>query len=322
MSLNQNSSSTQLIFDDESNESILHDNPVDSATGADAFDASEQVLEEINQCACSGNQIRSFALMAWLLRSDLPVPVNTCRIIIQAFQQVISSKPKPVVSNVVIEYGFILDKIINLAKQYEADDILSAAETFSYRLCEARGEYEKARTLIDNMREQANKSGDRFLFAELTNNYGYEFLLEGNYLEPQTYFIESLSLFENLNSKINIANGQANLLTCQFALSLSRNWEALLPALSEAQRVLHEYGDWRIRKTMRLFAERAQAQGRNSVAIAWARRAANASRNLATQLHRDDENYLDSLRGWMLQGSLFDHPVNTRQTDCSPEGKT
>lgn len=321
MSLNPVSPPDHLCFDDEPIESILYDSPADRATSANVDDEIEQLLEEINQCAYSGNQVRTFALMAWLLRSDLPVSETACRMVTHAFKQVVSNYPKPVVSNVVIEYRFLLDKIINLTTRFEANDILATARTISYRLCEGLGEFGKARTLISTMLDRIDQGNSRKL-AQLTNDYGYEFLLECNYLEAQPYFIESLVLFENLNSKTQIANAQANLLTCQFALAPFRDWEALLPTLRETHRVLLAVNDWRIRKTMRLFAARAEAQGRYSVAIAWARRATDASYNLETQLHRDDETYLDSLRGKRLQGKLFDHPDNTRHTGGNPEDQT
>ena len=317
MSLNPN----HLDLIDEPIESILFDSPVQKTSDADGIDESEQLLEEIGQCAYSGNQVRMFALMKWLLQSELPVSVDACRMITHAFRRVVSSDPKPVLSEVVIEYGFLLDKVIDLTTQLQADDIRSTAETIRYRMCEALGEFDKARTLIGSLRERADKE-DSLQLAQLTNNYGYEYLLEGNFSAAQPYFVESLAVFEGLNSEIEIANGQANLLTCQFALSSSRDWETLMPTLRAAHRVLLAEEDWRIRKTMRLFAARAEARGRQSVAIGWARRAVDASHRLVTQLHLDDEMYLNELRGKPFQGHLFEQTASTRHDGDNPEYRT
>ena len=322
MSINPNLLANHHRLDDEACESIACDSPEDRTTNPNAADETLKVLDEIKHCAYSGNEVRTLALMEWLLRSELPIFVDDLRTLTRAFRSVVYDCPKPVVADAVIEHRFLLDKIINLAKQYEADGVVLMATTLRYRIYEACGEYEHARTLIDKLRDQTDKEENCFQFAQLTNNYGYEFLLEDDYLEAKPYFIESLALFQSLDTNIDIANAQANLLTCQFALLPSHDWEALLPMLRKAQRVLYLENDWRIRKTMRLFAALAEARQRHTVAIAWARRAANASRHIPTQLHLDDITYLESLHGKRLQGDLFGHRVNTQQADDCPEGLT
>lgn len=315
MSINPNLLADQHRPDDRAQQSPTGDSPTDGATNTDASGETSQLLEEIIHCAHSGNQVRKFALMTWLLRSELPLSDSAWRTITSAFRQGLSAYPKPVVSDVAIEHVFILDEIIGLAAQHETSGILVTATTLRYRICEACGEYEHARALIGKLRDRAEKAESRLETAQMINNYGYEFLLEGNYREAEPYFVEALELFQRLDNKLEIANAQANLLTCQFALLPSHDWGALLPALRKAQHVLYMGNDWRVRKTMRLFAARAEARQRHTVAKAWARRAANASSNLPTQLHLDDITYLNSLRGKRLQDDLFGHRVNTRQAD-------
>ena len=298
--------------DDEARETIVCNNP---AERADSTAETLQLLDEIIHCAGSGNQVRAIAIIVWLMRGELPVFANEWQTITRAFRHWVSDYARPVVADVVIEHSFILDKIVDLASRYDANNVVSMATGIRYRICEACGEYEHARALIGKLRNQVDKAKNRFQYAQLTNNYGYEFLLEGNFLEAKPYFIESLALFQGMDSNIEIANAQANLLTCQFALLPSQDWEALQPTLRDAQRVLHEEYDWRIRKTMRLFAVRAEARQRHSVAIAWARRAVDATRNIPTQLHQDDMTYLDSLHDKRPQGDLFGHHVDTRQAD-------
>lgn len=300
--------------DAEARDPEIGDNP---AERADASAETQQLLDEIIHCAGAGNQVRAIAIIVWLMRGDLPVFANEWRTITRAFRHWVSDYASPVVADVVIEHGYILDRIIDLASRNDAQRVFSLAAGVRYRICEACGEYGHARTLLGKLRDQADKSKNCFQYAQLTNNHGYEFLLEGNYLEAKPYFIESLALFQSLDSNIEIANAQANLLTCQFALAPSHDWERLLPTLRAAHRILYDEYDWRIRKTMRLFAARAEARQRHSAAIAWARRAVHATRNIPTQLRRDDMDYLDSLLDRRPQGDLFGHRPDTRQAvDC------
>lgn len=75
-------------------------------------------------------------------------------------------------------------------------------------------------------------------------------------------------------------------------------------------------------ETIQLLAARAEARQRHSVAIAWARRAVDATRNISTQLHRDDMAYLDSLRDKRPQRQLFRHHIDIRQAGDRAEELT
>lgn len=319
MSLNVGSPSNQVFFDDEPIESILYDCQSPGPTDANAFIDTDLVLGEITQCLNAGNKVRALALMEWLLRSDFPMSVRACWTFTRCFQELVPNNPKPIIQKAVIKFRSILADIVVLASQFEHAGIVSKAGTLNYRLHEACGEFAIARTIIAPMRDRADKAGDCFSLAQLTNNFGYEYLLEGNYSEARPHFIEAIKLFESLEIENEIANARANLLTCQFALTPSRDWEALLPSLMKAQSILYKNRDWRVRKTMRLCAERAAARGKLIIAVVWARRAANASRNVATQLHQDDENYHDWLSRKFFRWKRSDYLTRTRQADQEGE---
>jgi tetratricopeptide (TPR) repeat protein len=291
MSLNSDFSQL-LLFDDEPIDSILYGSSSNGPTSANAFVDTRPVVDEIVTAICSENLPRALALMQWLLRSDLPVSVKDCTIFMGVFYQLVPDNPWPVLGDEAIEYQSVLDEIILLAERFDSLILLSAAETHRYRLYEGCGEFAKARKLIAKMRERSEKPSST---ASLINNYGYEYLLEGNYAKARPYFIESLQLFEQLGNEGEVANAQANLLTCEFELAKDPATETLLPTLIAAHSRLSESGDWRVRKTMRILAARAEAQERILVAVAWARRAVKASLNVETLLQLEDKKYLKRL---------------------------
>jgi len=208
------------------------------------------------------------------------------------FGRLVPDNPKPVVSDEILEYQSVLEGIIVLAEKFESKLLLFATERLCYRWYEGCGKFARARKLIAKMQERSEKPSGT---ASLINNYGYEYLLEGNYAKALPYFIQSLQLFEQLGDEDEVSNARANLLTCEFELRADHETEALLPDLIAAHSRLSENGDWRVRKTMRILAARAEAQERILVAVAWARRAVKASLDVKTQLHLDDKKYLKSL---------------------------
>lgn len=295
MSSTSRSIPQQQFFDDEPTDSILHNRSSSGSSRASLFTDIYPVLDEIERAAEACNFARAHELIAWLLAGESPMPVSTCMRLVRMLRLVVPPVPKPKLAEAAIKIGPILDDIIVRARSFDATSLQTAAETIAYRWHEGRGEYDKARMVVGSLRERAANAHDKSEIAVMTNNYAYEFLLEGNYSDAEPLFMEALKLFKNLRMTLDMANAQANALSCRFALSPSGEWETMLPELMKSHRVLRDCGDWRVRKTCRLYAERAAAHGKLTVAVAWARKAAAASREIPTLLHQDDENYLNLL---------------------------
>jgi tetratricopeptide (TPR) repeat protein len=240
--------------------------------------------------------VRAVELTKWLLNSGLSLTENACQVFVNCLSGLIPMVPKPIIPDFVVDNQSVPARVFALAKRLDASEALIGAATVCYRLHEGRGEYAKARVIIAMARDHAEKNEALLDLAKLTNNFGYEYLLEGNYSAARPHFAESIELFQQLEDENEVANVQANLLSCDFALLPPEQWESLLPMLSQVHSILFADRDWRLRKTMRLFAMRAEAQGRMPVAMAWARRAVTAARQVKSRLYRDDELYLNGLR--------------------------
>jgi proteasome accessory factor A len=293
------SPSRQNFFDDEPIESILYEHPSTEPSNASAFIETCPLIDEIEEAFESGNIAHALGKIQWLLCEELPVPVRACVKFAQFLGEMVPNIPKPSIPDAAIEYSGLPQQMIAFAERFEATELQSMAGTIAYRWHEACGEYAEARKVLAAMRHRAAKEGDRCLLAVLTNNYGYEYLLEGKHEEAIPHFAEALELFEEVRRKSDVVNARANILSCRFATMSVAEWETLLPELAETHRELHASGDWRVRKTMRLYAERAAARGRLAVAVGWASRAVDASRSMPTQLRQEDANYVTWLeRRW------------------------
>jgi hypothetical protein len=292
MSLESGLCAQYLLFDDEPIESILYDCPSNGASSANAFVDTEQVLEEIGNALCGDNMPRALEITRWLFRSDLPVSEKACVVLASMFKQLVPNYPRPVIPELVIEYQSLLDELVTLAQAFDSSILINATETICYRFYEGCGEFDRARDQIALMRDRSEKP---FTTAQLINNYGYEYLLEQDFARARKYFVESLHMFEQLQDENEIANAQANLLTCEFELCTDLEKESLVPTLIHAHTRLYEDDDWRVRKTMRILAARAESQERMLVAVAWARRAVNATIAVKTHLHQDDKKNLQRL---------------------------
>ena len=292
MSLDSELFAQYLLFDDEPIESILYDCPANGASSANAFVDTEPVLEEIGNALYADNLPRAFEITQWLFRSDLPVSEKACVVLASMYKQLVPNYPRPVIPELVIEYQPLLEELAVLAQAFGSSLLIHATETICYRFYEGCGDFARARDKIALMRDRSEKP---FTTAQLINNYGYEYLLEGNFSLARPYFVESLHLFEQLQDENEVANAQANLLTCEFELSADHEKESLVPILIHAHTRLYEDDDWRVRKTMRMLAARAESQERILVAVAWARRAVNATIDMNTHLHQDDKKNLQRL---------------------------
>ena len=129
----------------------------------------------------------------------------------------------------------------------------------------------------------------------MTNNLGYEYLLEGRWKEAEALFERAIERFEYLGRRDEVCNARANLLECRFALTAPEDWVALVPRVAEVNLALSALGDWRARKTLRLFARFAEYQGRWRAARGWMRKALIASAGVDTQLQKWDRDYLRAL---------------------------
>ena len=292
MSLDSELFAQHLLFDDEPVDSILCDDPSTGTSSANAFIDTESILEEIANALCTENMPRAFEITRWLFGRDLPVSEKVCVVLTGMFKQLVPNYPRPVIPELVIEYRSLLEELAILAQAFGSSILINATDTLCYRFYEGCGEFARARAQIALMLDRSEKP---FTTAQLVNNYGYEYLLEGDFTRARPYFVESLHMFEQLQDENEVANVQANLLTCAFELDSDHQKESLVPALIHAHARLYEDDDWRVRKTMRILASRAESQERMLVAVAWARRGINATIDVKTHLHQDDENNLKRL---------------------------
>jgi len=139
------------------------------------------VLDEIHQCSGYANQVRAFILMSWLMRGRTSVPAQACPLLIKVFRSAVADLPMPLVDDTVVNHRFILDRLLEHRAVRDDTRLLSNARTAAYRLCEAINDFDRAKAILVEMIASADEQEDPVREARLSNNYAYEFLLEGDY---------------------------------------------------------------------------------------------------------------------------------------------
>ena len=282
-----------IFFDDEPIESVLYGEGSPGPSNASVWIGVDAETDAITAGMAGGDAGVALRQMERLLSGSAPVPsLDNCAKFCSSLRKLIPVCPRPVLSADATACGPVLRALVEVARRYEAGRLQCNAETLLYRWYEGRDEYEQARSIVAAMQRRAEAQGNKGLSAILTNNYGYEFLLEGNAADAEPHFMRAAAHFERMDIAIEIVNVRANILTCRLALLSPNEWEELIPEVTETNRRLLHLGDWRVRKTMHLLAEMALARGRTAAAVRWARRAVSASSNVPTRLRHDDEQYL------------------------------
>ena len=252
----------------------------------------EPVTGEIENSLYSNNLPRALALTSWILRNEIPVTPAAFVLFGEIFAVAVPNYPCPVVDQVVIEHRHLLDELIDLAEAHHFDDLLLALETLCYRLHEGCRDFVSARRRLLKMRR---RNREPHACAQIISNYGYECLLENDFVRARRHFQKALLRFEQLQDDEEIANAQANLLICEFELRARDDTEALLPELLKTHNQMYGNNDWRVRKTMCMLARHAENRNRITVAIAWMRRAIKQCNRVETRLQDNDRQYLKRL---------------------------
>lgn len=139
--------------------------------------------------------------------------------------------------------------------------------------------------MIADLLEVAKKCQNPLSEAILTNNLGYEYLLERNFRTAHSYFEQAKAHFIRLGSSVEVVNSEANILICEFdGLGIAKA-EALRPRIKVVLDELRERHDWRRRKPLVLLARLEAHVGRFAEAITHLEEAIIAARDIPT-LHR------------------------------------
>lgn len=287
---------TGLLFDDEPLDAILYGAAGPAPSSASLFDAARPAAERIARAVAEDRIADALQAASGLVGTDALAPAHALLPLLPLLRELIGNVPCPIVDDHGIDYAVLLRPLFELGCRTRDQPLVQRAGWPLYRWLETLGRYAEAREVIGRLLEVARREGKQVDQAMLTNNYGYEYLLEGNWEAAQPYFHRAAQMFERLGADLEVANARANGLTCRFERLDPEAAASLQAELEEVLAALVSRGDWRQRKPLMLLARLAEHEGRLADAIKLAQRAVIAARHTRTRLRQQDQDYLRRLK--------------------------
>ena len=285
---------TGLAFDDQPLDSLLGAQPGPDPTPASPFAASSHALAAIKRATSDQDDTaQALRTAAALFRDGTAVPASAVKDLIVLLRPLIPNVPRPIVVDNGVDYESILDPCYRIAGRGSHPSLTEVSGTLLYRWYESGGHYAEARRIIGELMARARQRRNLLETAVLTNNLGYEYLLEADWPRAEPCFVRAAALFAGIAMPIEVGNTAANRLLCDYALDPDASRDR---CERQARELLATLGkDWRRRKPLILLARIEEQRGQLDAAVSLAQQAIEAFEGVASQHRLEDQAYRDAL---------------------------
>lgn len=283
-----------LAFDDQPLDTLLTALPGRGPTPASPFAACAPALTAIRQAAGDMHEtVQALRLAVAVFHEGTAVPAEALEEFIALLKPLIPTVPRPII----VDYGLacesILEPCFRIAVTGNHRSLMEDSGLLLYRWHESGARYAQARLIITELLARARQRRDLLETAVLTNNLGYEYLLETDWPRAEPYFVQAGELFTACGRPIEVANVAANRLLCEYEMDPDLSRVRSERQARELLATLHN--DWRRRKLLILLARIEEQREQFDAAFSLAEQAVKASEGIAS-LHRlGDQAYLDVL---------------------------
>lgn len=283
-----------LAFDDEPLDNLLNPLPGPGPTPASPFAASAPALTAIRQAADDlRDTAQALHLAAAVFADGGAVPASVLEEFVALLRPIIPILPRPIVVDHGVAYESILEPCFRIATTGDHQSLMETSGILLYRWYESGARYAEARRVITELLAHARQRRDLLEAAVLTNNLGYEYLLEADWPRAEPWFVRAGTLFAASAYPSEVANAATNRLLCEYAMDPDSSAERCELQARELLTTLNN--DWRRRKLLILLARIDEQRGRFDAALALAGQAVEASQGIASQHRLEDQAYRDAL---------------------------
>jgi hypothetical protein len=283
-----------LAFDDEPLDNLLHSLPGPGPTPASPFAASATALTAIRQAADEVHDTaQALRLAAAVFADGGAVPASALEEFVTLLRPIIPILPRAIVVDHGLAYESILEPCFRIAATGGHQSLMEISGMLLYRWYESGARYAPARRIITELLVRARQRRDLLEAAVLTNNLGYEYLLEADCPRAEPWFVRAGALFAASGYPSEVANAAANRLLCEYAMDPDSSRERCEGQARELLAILNH--DWRRRKLLILLARIEERRGHFEAALALAEEAVKASEGVASQHRLEDQAYRDAL---------------------------
>jgi len=285
----------EFLFDDEPLERILYGEDTNGPTQANLYLPALTYKQRIVQAYRSGNIQETLAGISEMGKKGYQLSTGTCFELAAVITGIVPQYPNPIISFDLMALHPLIEQMWDLALKSKDKELQNFMGTSLYRWYEHQGRFEDARRVLMILIEISRGKGIRLSEGISINNFAFEYLLEGRYLEAMSLFEDAANIFREVGDTFDYANARANYWTCRLENENLEDIENMGIELESLEKVLKN-GNWHARKPLILRAKIEERRGNIDRAISFVEQAIESSKESRTRYPELDAKYIEQLK--------------------------
>lgn len=234
------STPADLVFDDESIESVLYAQTPAPPTPASIFGPARSLL---NTLTSNSNDAKSEAAMQTYVRyldDGYPVSNELFASLLNIGASFLPEWPKPMLPDMPPSVGPLMERLWRYANGRDDDDLRHVTGSKLWQWYEYVGRHADARSVLAGLEVSYERRRQKAELPGVINNFAFQFLKEGSWNEAAVHFDRAANLASALKQTADYANARANYWGCRFELEGVGICELMAPELRRLGEILAE----------------------------------------------------------------------------------
>ena len=203
-----------LVFDDEPVDSLLHSGPVCPATPASAFQPARELIAELGTVQSPVPETVIQRINAFLEAGhSLPDPLFQSLVLL--VRSVLPRWPQPADPDMPPSAGRLVFQLWEAACRAQRRDWRRAAGEALWEWYEYQHDHAAARVILQELFEDASRSGAAAQLGRLKNNFAFQYFCEGRWTEGAREFELAAALYREQQDEPARANSMASYWGCR-----------------------------------------------------------------------------------------------------------
>lgn len=291
-----NAEQLKFVFDDEPLENILYGKTRRGPSLANLYLPGQIFGRKILTAYEQDNIGELLETASWFSPDQHPLSLRMAVDLAKVFRALVPDVPNPILEHDLKFIGPVIEDIWELATEKDEKPLQAMVSTPLYRWYEHYGFFEKAIAVLRGQITDAQLICDQNSEAILTNNLGFEYLLDKRWAKAIPFFEKAATLFQKNNFIFEYLNARTNYLTCWIECPDFKDTESIRKELNSLIQELGKHNDWRVRKPLVALAKLEERQGHYDTAVKLVENAITAGQSSRTKYPELDATYLENLK--------------------------